>query len=308
LFLLGFTPRVFYTYVTVDDSHVEGDDRALWFLADPKKQFNISLMDVTSIEDRTKRERSGARMKNVSYLVLHRSDGGETELLLTSLLSAARPRIEEAVNARKNAAPIAGQSRSAEPPAAVADPPPEASAAQPPSPVSTEQDNVPPPAPKNSPPATGVASDPPAPDTQTTRDDLKVGMPVEAHWGSKWWPGRVVQLMPDGQVKFHYDGWNDAHDEVLPRTRLRPVQGGTSSTSGSPTTGTTSGNSAGPVTADTVLQKDQRLQTQWGSKWWDSKVLEVLADGKVKVHYEGWSDGFDEVVPRERLRFPANSK
>jgi hypothetical protein len=48
-----------------------------------------------------------------------------------------------------------------------------------------------------------------------------------------------------------------------------------------------------------------RLEAQWGNRWYTATVVETLPDGRIKVHYEGWSNAFDEAVPRSRLRTPA---
>jgi hypothetical protein len=72
--------------------------------------------------------------------------------------------------------------------------------------------------------------------------------------------------------------------------------------------GTPRSEGTGNVTAATVVRKGQRLETYWGSKWWDAHVIEVLPDGNVKVHYEGWSDNFNETVPRDRLRLNDSNK
>jgi len=300
LFLLGFTPRVFFTYVTVDAGHVEGDDRALWFVADAKKQFNIPLADVVSLEERAKTE-FGRRRKTVKYLVFHRSTGGETELLLTSLLSAARPRIEETLKANSSASPVAKTEHPASP-APNVQPPSKTSAAHIPPSVADKAGPVPP----NAPPQASAATDAPKESTEQgigTEMTLKVGMPIEAEWGNKWWPAQVVQLMANNQVKIHYEGWTDASDEVLPRTRLRLATVGTPiAEHTSNPVGTLRSESVGNVKPDTTIKKGQRLETYWGSKWWDAHVVEVLPDGSVKVHYEGWSDNFDETVPRDRLR------
>jgi hypothetical protein len=266
---------------------------------------------VVSLEERTKIERGGKRKKAVKYLAFRRSTGGETELLLTSLLSAARPRIEDGLKAKKVALPVAGPARPA-PPAAVTSASPKISAARPPSSDAARTDNITALEPSNSLPARNAATDAPNVSPEQAIGDhmtLEVGMPVEAHWGSKWWPAQIVQLIPDGKVKIHYDGWSDSNDEVLPRTRLRLAKAGTpSSKHPLSVSGTARNESSGKVTTATVLKKGQRLETQWGSKWWDAHVIDVLPDGSVKVHYEGWSDNFDETVPRDRLRLNDSNK
>ena len=58
------------------------------------------------------------------------------------------------------------------------------------------------------------------------------------------------------------------------------------------------------VVADSKLEVGQKLLAEWASKWHPVKVLAVNPDGRVKIHWEGWSNSFDEDVHRAKLRFP----
>jgi len=60
-----------------------------------------------------------------------------------------------------------------------------------------------------------------------------------------------------------------------------------------------------PVTAETRLLVGESVQTEWQNQWWAARVIGLEPDGRVKVHYIGWEDRWDEVVTRERLRKPA---
>ncbi len=66
-----------------------------------------------------------------------------------------------------------------------------------------------------------------------------------------------------------------------------------------------------PVTASgRALEEDMPLKpgdlvlVQWQSQWYAGDVLEVQDDGKVKVHFRGWGEQWDEAVSRERLQLP----
>lgn len=48
------------------------------------------------------------------------------------------------------------------------------------------------------------------------------------------------------------------------------------------------------------------VSVEWGNRWWKATVLELPQDGEFKIHYEGYGDKFDEVVPRERVRQPGD--
>ncbi len=46
------------------------------------------------------------------------------------------------------------------------------------------------------------------------------GEPVDIHWGSRWWPGSVVELVGK-RYRITYEGWSQAYDETVGPERLR---------------------------------------------------------------------------------------
>jgi hypothetical protein len=49
--------------------------------------------------------------------------------------------------------------------------------------------------------------------------------------------------------------------------------------------------------------KGQGVEIFWGNKWWKGRILAVdEANGKYKVHYDGWGDNWDEWVTPDKLR------
>ena len=58
------------------------------------------------------------------------------------------------------------------------------------------------------------------------------------------------------------------------------------------------------VTADTPLKVGDRVEVEWSGSWYAGEILELKADGKVKIHYTGWASSYDEAVVRTRLRKP----
>lgn len=55
------------------------------------------------------------------------------------------------------------------------------------------------------------------------------------------------------------------------------------------------------VTAETRLIAGQALRAQWGAGWFDAQVIAVESGG-VRIHYTGYGDMWNEVVPLHRLR------
>lgn len=134
---------------------------------------------------------------------------------------------------------------------------------------------------------------------------LTVGQNIETKWGHTWYPSEVIELLADGRVKIHYIGWSAGSDETVERVRLRTARGKVAADGRGPTRKLEFGvDGSGEITQATPLTIGQKVETKWGSTWFASEVMDLLADGKVKVHYAGWSSGSDETVERTRLRNP----
>jgi hypothetical protein len=61
------------------------------------------------------------------------------------------------------------------------------------------------------------------------------------------------------------------------------------------------------VDAEFELTVGQVLQAEHRGHWWGVKIVELLEDGKARVHFLGWAPEFDEVVDRSRLQLDANA-
>lgn len=66
-------------------------------------------------------------------------------------------------------------------------------------------------------PASPVAAAHGRGDIQAT---YRAGELVDIHWGSRWWPGRILSVEGQ-QYRISYDGWSSSHDETVDATRLR---------------------------------------------------------------------------------------
>jgi DNA-directed RNA polymerase subunit RPC12/RpoP len=52
------------------------------------------------------------------------------------------------------------------------------------------------------------------------------------------------------------------------------------------------------------LHMGQRVEVEWNGSWYRSQIIGLLPDGRVRIHYFGWSSSSDEDVPRSRVRLP----
>ena len=60
----------------------------------------------------------------------------------------------------------------------------------------------------------------PAPPMQ--KAEWRIGQKAEAFWADNWLPVTVLAVQRNGELKVHWEGYDDAFDEVLPPNRLRP--------------------------------------------------------------------------------------
>ena len=67
----------------------------------------------------------------------------------------------------------------------------------------------------------GHKSLPPPPRVKTT--DFAPGDGVAVLWGERWWSAHVTEVMDGERWRVHYEGWAPSFDEVVGKTRIRPL-------------------------------------------------------------------------------------
>jgi hypothetical protein len=55
----------------------------------------------------------------------------------------------------------------------------------------------------------------------------------------------------------------------------------------------------------TPLAAGRAVYVEWNGEWFTAKVLKDAAAGKVKIHYDGWENQWDEEVPLGRVKLDA---
>jgi len=130
---------------------------------------------------------------------------------------------------------------------------------------------------------------------------LPAGTPLRALYAQQWQPVTVLTDLPDGKVKIHWDGYGDNWDEAKPRGDLRIETAVLEQLrKGQPARNTRAASDA--ALDPQQLTPGQKLQAEWAGKWLPVTVKKVLPDGQVEVHWDGYSDNFDEALPVARLR------
>lgn len=174
------------------------------------------------------------------------------------------------------------------------------------------------------------------PDAPSSGLRFGVGAAVCVEWSGTWWNATVVSIVGPDSWRIHYDGWSSRWDEnvgparILPRS-AKPSAWGSSaprrvtiyiiaasvaiaagivllSRPSEPVVSTAgpvahyTGLPGTPVPASTRLSIGAPVWVEWNSSWYPALVLEPLPDHRARVHYEGYSDAYDETVTPERIR------
>jgi hypothetical protein len=155
-----------------------------------------------------------------------------------------------------------------------------------------------------------------------------IGSAVVVQWGAQWWDAHVIETPAPNVWKVHYDGWSDQWDELVGPDRIRDRSAAAGLTRGtkpkavavtvalslllvactlsfvamsalrsSPAPAPAAQGSSGVVAGAIV-------EVQWRGTWYRAQILEVMPDGSMRVHYEGYGPEHDEVVRPRRVRQP----
>jgi hypothetical protein len=57
-----------------------------------------------------------------------------------------------------------------------------------------------------------------------------------------------------------------------------------------------------PVGPDTPLEVGSRVLSFSQGRWWRAEVVALAPEDRVQIHFPGWGDKWDVVVPREELQ------
>lgn len=154
----------------------------------------------------------------------------------------------------------------------------------------------------------------------------EVGSAVYVEWKGRWWDARVLEIVAEHAWKIRYEGWSESWDEIVGPARIAPRTGprprplartggwlralalliGSAGAiafvfarSSSVEPPSSIPERAIPVSE---LVPGRAVWIEWNGGWYAGSVLALESSDRVRVHYDGWAEAFDESVPLSRLR------
>ncbi|MCS6795346.1 MAG: agenet domain-containing protein [Raineya sp.] len=136
-----------------------------------------------------------------------------------------------------------------------------------------------------------IAEIPEGIDESKIKKDWKVGDKAEIYWKGQWYKGSIVEgKNAEGKFKVRYDGYDSNWDEFVDVRRLREIQGGQQ------------------VKSDEKKSQNEykvgdKVEILWNGSWYKGSIISAKnAEGKYKIHYDGYDSNWDEFVEPKRLR------
>jgi len=134
----------------------------------------------------------------------------------------------------------------------------------------------------------------------------RVGEHVLVEWEEgKFYPAHVLEVHGPARYRVHFDGYDTHWDEDVGLDRIRgriqgpltppPPPDKVTRAAGAPTGSAAAGLGINP------FHEGDRVRVTWRGSVYAALVLEPVGRDRVKVHYEGHENAWDEVVALERI-------
>jgi hypothetical protein len=108
-----------------------------------------------------------------------------------------------------------------------------------------------------------------------------VGDKADVLWKGTWYPATVTKVNDDQSRCFiRYTGYGSEWDEWVGQDRIRIKEAGASTA---------------------AFGVGDAVEVKWKGSWYPASVLETK-NGKYKIHYDGYSNSWDEWVGPNRIR------
>lgn len=113
------------------------------------------------------------------------------------------------------------------------------------------------------------------------------GDKAQVLWKGSWYPATVLQSRGN-KCYIHYDGYNSSWDEWVGPSRIR-VSGGAPGVSKILNVG------------GSLYNVGDAVSVKWKGSWWPAHVVQA-GNNKWYIHYDGYSNSWDEWVGPGRIR------
>lgn len=126
----------------------------------------------------------------------------------------------------------------------------------------------------------------------------RTGDEVMVEWDGKDYPATILSADP-AKLKVHYDGYDDAWDEVVTRSRVKGFKKGDEPRPEPPAKVRAKALEAAQT--NTYRVGDQ-VRVEWSGRMYPAQIVEIVGKERYRVHYEGYGAEWDESVGLSRIQ------
>lgn len=137
----------------------------------------------------------------------------------------------------------------------------------------------------------------------------RVGEHVLVRWeegNPQLYPAYVLERVGQTRYRVHFDGYDARFDEDVSLDRIEGRVEGIPPTPPPPRKVARAVGSANPTDAGAALlvnpyKPSDRVRVRWRGSVYTAIVLEVVSKDRVRIHYEGFENAWDEIVQIDRI-------
>jgi hypothetical protein len=127
----------------------------------------------------------------------------------------------------------------------------------------------------------------------------RVGDEVMVDWDGKDYPAVVLTVEGPTKLKVHYEGYDEAWDEVVPKTRVRGLRKGDEPRPEPPAKVR---QKALEAAQKNTYRVGDPVRVDWGGRFYPAQIVDVVGKERYRVHYEGYGPEWEENVGLSRIQ------
>lgn len=127
----------------------------------------------------------------------------------------------------------------------------------------------------------------------------RVGDEVMVEWEGKEYPAVIMAAEGPTKFKVHYDGYDEAWDELVPKARIKAFRTGNEPIPDPPAKVRQKAMEAAQTNTYRV---GDHVRVHWKERLYNAQIVDVVGKERYKVHYEGFGNEWDEIVGLNRVQ------
>ena len=131
------------------------------------------------------------------------------------------------------------------------------------------------------------------------QETYRVGDEVMVEWEGKHYPAVILSADTPAKFRIHYDGYDEAWDEVVPKSRIQGLRKGDEPRPEPPAKVKQRALQAAQTNTYRV---GDLVKVEWNGRYYPAQIIDVVGKERYRVHYEGYGSEWDETVGLNRMQ------